>query len=253
MPSTLHYSVGLHVAIIMDGNGRWGIRRGWPRSAGHRAGIQAVRRVIEAAPDCGIKTLTLFAFSSDNWMRPRDEVKSLMWMLRGYLRSETRRFIDSGARLIVIGRRDRLAANLRTEIRRVERATARGRRLTVRVAIDYSSRDSILRAAATLPAGQLSSREDFARVLARPIALADAVSPADSDVDLLIRTGGEHRLSDFMLWESAYAELLFSDLMWPEFGADELRAAVEEFYRRERRFGALPIPKSKAASVQGES
>ena len=114
MTSTLRRNANLHVAIIMDGNGRWGIRRGMPRSAGHRAGIQAVRRVIEAAPDCGIKTLTLFAFSSDNWMRPRDEVRSLMWLLRGYLRSETRRFIESGAHLIVIGRRDRLAANLRS-------------------------------------------------------------------------------------------------------------------------------------------
>src|ERR1700722_6714814 len=147
MPSTLQCSGNLHVAIIMDGNGRWAIRRSLPRAAGHSAGIQAGRRVIEAAPDCGIKTLTLFAFSSDNWMRPRDEVKSLMWMLRGYLRSETRRFIDNGARLIVIGRRDRLAANLRAEIRRVEHATALGRRLTVRGAIDFSSRDSILRAA----------------------------------------------------------------------------------------------------------
>jgi undecaprenyl diphosphate synthase len=252
IPSTLQRSVNLHVAIIMDGNGRWAVRRGLPRSSGHRAGVQAVRRVIEAAPDCGIKTLTLFAFSSDNWTRPRDEVKSLMWMLRGYLRSETRRFIDSGARLIVIGRRDRLAANLRAEIRRVERATALGRRLTVRVAIDYSSRDSILRAAASLPAGRLSSRDDFARALA-PIAIVDTASPAESEVDLLIRTGGEHRLSDFMLWESAYAELLFSDLMWPEFGADEVKAAVEGFHRRERRFGALGISKSNAVSAQGES
>jgi undecaprenyl diphosphate synthase len=252
IPSTLQCNADLHVAIIMDGNGRWAVRRGLPRSAGHRAGIQAVRRVIEAAPDCSIKTLTLFAFSSDNWMRPRDEVKSLMWMLRGYLRAETRRFLDSGARLIVIGRRDRLAASLRAEIRRVERATALGRRLTVRVAIDYSSRDAILRAAARLPAGRSSSRDDFARALAS-IAIADTAAPTESKVDLLIRTGGEHRLSDFMLWESAYAELLFTDLMWPEFGADELRAAVEEFHRRERRFGALPIPKSNAAPAQGES
>lgn len=237
----------------MDGNGRWAVRRNLPRSAGHRAGIQAVRRVVEAAPDCGITTLTLFAFSSDNWMRPRDEVKSLMWMLRGYLRSETRRFIESGARLIVIGRRDRLAAQLRAEIHRVEHVTAHGRRLTVRVAIDYSSRDSILRAAASLPAGRLPTREDFARLIASPVAVADAASLVDSEVDLVIRTGGEQRLSDFMLWESAYAELLFSDLMWPEFGADDLRAAVDEFHRRERRFGALRIPKPGAAFAQGES
>ncbi|MFZ0676793.1 MAG: di-trans,poly-cis-decaprenylcistransferase [Candidatus Binatus sp.] len=242
----------LHVAIIMDGNGRWAIRRGLRRSAGHRAGVQAVRRVVEAAPDCGVTMLTLFAFSSDNWMRPRDEVKALMWMLRGYLRSETQRFIDSGARLLVIGRRDRLAAQLRAEIHRVERATADGRRLTVRIAIDYSSRDSILRAATTLPTGRVSSREDFARLLASPNAITDT-APVVSQVDLLIRTGGEQRLSDFMLWESAYAELLFSDLMWPEFAADDLRAAVEEFHRRERRFGALRNPKPGAASGQGET
>ena len=237
----------------MDGNGRWATCRGMPRSAGHRAGVQAVRRVVEAAPDLGIKTLTLFAFSSDNWRRPRDEVKSLMWMLRGYLRSQTRRFIDSGARLLVIGRRDRLPAPLRAEIRRVERATAHGRRLAVRVAIDYSSRDSILRAASRLSAGRLATREDFARLIACPIADADTAAPVDSDVDLLIRTGGEQRLSDFMLWESAYAELLFSDLMWPEFGADALAAAVEEFHRRERRFGALAISKPNAAVAPGGS
>jgi undecaprenyl diphosphate synthase len=227
----------------MDGNGRWATRRGLPRAAGHRAGVQAVRRVVEAAPDCGIKMLTLFAFSSDNWRRPRDEVKLLMWMLRGYLRSEPRRFIDSGARLLVIGRRDRLPVQLREEIRRIERATAHGRRLTVRVAIDYSSRDSILRAAARLVPGRPPSREDFARLIACP----------NSDVDLLIRTGGERRLSDFMLWESAYAELLFSDLMWPEFGADELIAAIEEFHRRERRFGALTISKLNGAFAGGGS
>jgi undecaprenyl diphosphate synthase len=238
----------------MDGNGRWAASRGLPRSAGHRAGIQAVRRVIEAAPGCGISMLTLFAFSSDNWMRPRDEVKSLMWMLRGYLRIETRRFIDSGARLVVIGRRDRLAANLRAEIHRVERATAHAPRLTVRVAIDYSSRDSILRAASRLPAGRSPTRDDFARLMAAPDALTETASPVNCcEVDLLIRTGGEQRLSDFMLWESAYAELLFSDLMWPEFTADDLRSAVDQFHRRERRFGTLPISKPNGASAQGES
>ena len=253
MPSTLQCNARLHVAIIMDGNGRWATRRGLPRSAGHRAGVQAVRRVVEAAPDFGIKTLTLFAFSSDNWRRPRDEVKSLMWILRGYLRSEARRFIDSGARLVVIGRRDRLPMQIRAEILLVERATAHCGRLVVRVAIDYSSRDSILRAAARLPPGRLSSREDFARLIACPPAISDTDSPSDGEVDLLIRTGGERRLSDFMLWESAYAELFFSDLMWPEFGADELKAAVEEFKRRERRFGAITIPEPNAAFAPGES
>jgi undecaprenyl diphosphate synthase len=250
--STLRCYAQIHVAIIMDGNGRWAISRGLPRHAGHRAGVQAVRRVVEAAPDCGITTLTLFAFSSDNWKRPRDEVKSLMWMLRGYLRSETRRFIESGARLIVIGRRDRLAANLCSEIRRVERATAHGRRLTVRVAIDYSAQDSIMRAAAALSASGTATREEFARLIASPDSGAEADSAASSKVDLLIRTGGEQRLSDFMLWESAYAELLFSDLMWPEFGDKDLADAVEEFRRRERRFGALPISKSNNTFAQGE-
>src|SRR6266850_1523627 len=154
MPSTLHRNATLHVAIIMDGNGRWASARGLPRFAGHRAGVDAVRAIVEAAPECGITTLTLFAFSSDNWKRPQQEVNSLMWLLRAYLRIETRRFVESGSRLIVIGRRDRLTARLRTEIRRLERATANGRRLTVRVALDYSSRDSILRAASRLPPGQ---------------------------------------------------------------------------------------------------
>ena len=233
-----------HVAIIMDGNGRWASSRGMPRSAGHRAGVDAVRRIVEAAPDLGITTLTLFAFSSDNWMRPQAEVNSLMWLLRAYLRIETRRFIDSGSRLIVIGRRDRLTARLRTTIRRVERATAHGQRFTVRVAIDYSARDSILRAASKLPPGQPCSRDDFARLIAYSDAHANKSAPTDSEVDLLVRTGGEKRLSDFMLWESAYAELLFSDQMWPDFTPNDLRAAVDEFQHRDRRFGALKMPSS---------
>jgi len=252
----------------MDGNGRWATSRNLPRSAGHRAGVNAVRRIVEAAPDLGITTLTLFAFSSDNWRRPQAEVNSLMWLLRAYLRTETRRFIDSGARLIVIGRRDRLAARLRAEIRRVERATTHGQRLTVRVAIDYSSRDSILRAASKLPPGQPCSREDFTRLLASPDANTDKSPPPDTEVDqlirptteaapnhcvkgsplvdLLIRTGGEKRLSDFMLWESAYAELIFTDLMWPDLSPNDLCAAVKEFQSRNRRFGALQDPNPNA-------
>ncbi len=235
----------LNVAIIMDGNGRWATRRGLPRSAGHRAGADAVRRVIEAAPELGIGTLTLFAFSSDNWRRPIEEVHALMWLLRAFLRSETKRFIESGARLTVIGRRDRLTARLRTEIRRVERATAGGNKLNVRVALDYSARESIVRAAARLQPGVDASVETFDRILAE--SLSDA--PVTGGIDLLIRSGGEKRLSDFLLWECAYAELVFSDRMWPDFDRDELRSAVEEFHRRERRFGGLGVEAAAAASA----
>jgi undecaprenyl diphosphate synthase len=233
--STWRAEEGLHVAIIMDGNGRWATRRGLPRPAGHRAGADAVRRVIEAAPDLGIETLTLFAFSSDNWRRPAEEVNALMWLLRAYLRSETRRFIESGARLTVIGRRDRLASRLRTEIHRVERATAAGTKLHVRIALDYSARESIARAAARCSAEAPPTADNFGRLVAQ--SLSETSGP--TEVDLLIRTGGEKRLSDFMLWESAYAELVFTDTMWPDFDGEELRAAVEEFHRRDRRFGGL--------------
>jgi undecaprenyl diphosphate synthase len=235
----------INVAIIMDGNGRWATHRGLMRSAGHRAGADAVRRVIEAAPELGIGTLTLFAFSSDNWRRPIEEVRGLMWLLRAFLRSETKRFIESGARLTVIGRRDRLTGRLRTEIRRVERATAGGTKLHVRVALDYSARESIVRAAARLRPGVDTSVATFDRILAE--SLSD--TPVPGGIDLLIRSGGEKRLSDFLLWECAYAELIFSDRMWPDFDRDELRAAVEEFYRRERRFGGLSMEGAAAASA----
>jgi undecaprenyl diphosphate synthase len=241
MQSTWQSGDGLHVAIIMDGNGRWATRRGLPRPAGHRAGADAVRRTIEAAPDLGIATLTLFAFSCDNWRRPSEEVNALMWLLRAYLRSETRRFIESGARLTVIGRRDRLNARLRTEIRRVERATATGTKLHVRIALDYSARESIARAAARCPADMPPTADNFGKLLLQ--TLSDASGP--TEVDLLIRTGGEKRLSDFLLWECAYSELVFTDTMWPDFDGHELRAAVEEFHHRDRRFGALTAEPSR--------
>jgi undecaprenyl diphosphate synthase len=240
-----------HVAVIMDGNGRWATRRGLPRAAGHRAGVKAVRRVVEAAPGLGIATLTLFAFSSDNWRRPDPEVRALMGLLRHYLRADVRELIDNGVRLSVIGRRDRLPEGLSDEIARVEQASAGGKRLNLRIAVDYSARDAITQAAARWLAAQPPSREAFGRLLASPAgeaSLAGAASPdgeanqagaASQDVDLLIRSGGEKRLSDFLLWESAYAELCFLDTLWPDFGADELRAAMAEFHRRERRFGGL--------------
>jgi undecaprenyl diphosphate synthase len=213
----------------MDGNGRWALGRGLPRIAGHRAGVEAARRAIEAAPGAGIGILTLFAFSSDNWRRPADEVGALMGMLARYLDTETERCIRQGVRLEAIGRRDRLGATPCESIARAEAATAGGERLRLRVAIDYSARDSILAAARGLKELSLE-------------ALGTALGPP---VDLLIRTGGERRLSDFLLWESAYAELVFSRVMWPDFGASDLETAVGEFRGRERRFGAVPAPPAR--------
>jgi undecaprenyl diphosphate synthase len=244
MSSTLTASAGLHVAIIMDGNGRWAIQRGLPRTAGHRAGVEAVRQVVESAPDLGIGTLTLFAFSSANWRRPPGEVAALMRLLQVYMRAETRRFVDSGARLTMIGRRDRLRPRLMREIESAERATASGRRLHVRIALDYSSRESIARAAARCAAEAPQALDRFAQLVSQSAA-GDAET---TDVDLLIRTGGEQRLSDFLLWECAFAELWFTDRMWPEFDAEDLRAAVLEFHRRERRFGGLGSATSDAAA-----
>jgi len=219
-----------HVAIIMDGNGRWATRRGLPRVAGHRAGATAVRRIVEAAPDLGIRVLTLFAFSADNWKRPPAEVGALMRLLRVKIESQARRCIESGMRLSVIGRRDRLPRGIVHAIDHIERATDAGRRLHVRIALDYSAREAI--AAAALRWAAAASRA--------PDGLARMIADAAGDVDLLVRTGGEQRLSDFLLWECAYAELYFTARMWPDFTAHDLAAAVSAFGRRERRFGMLP-------------
>jgi len=208
----------------MDGNGRWALARCLPRIAGHAAGVEAVRRAVEAAPAAGIGILTLFAFSSDNWRRPAEEVAALMQLLAAYLESETARCISNGVSLEVIGRRDRLDRSLAAAIAGAERATAAGAQLRLRVALDYSGRGAIL--AAARAARDLSFD-----------AVANALGPP---VDLLIRTGGERRLSDFLLWESAYAELVFLPTMWPDFGATHLAAAVREFRSRQRRFGAVP-------------
>ena len=220
---------GLHVAIIMDGNGRWAMARGLPRSEGHRAGIQAIRRVVEAAPDLGIGTLTLFAFSADNWKRPASEVAALMQNFYDYLEADTPTVAEQNVRLRVIGRRDRLSPGLILAIETAEAATAGGRTFDLRIAWDYSGREAILRAARRLGRAADGSIEEFARLLAQG-------NPAP-DVDLLIRSGGEQRLSDFLLWELAYAELVFVKRLWPDFDAGDLEAAVQEFWRRDRRFG----------------
>jgi len=234
---------GLHVGIIMDGNGRWATSHGRSRSAGHREGAAAVRRIVETAPELGIGVLTLFAFSADNWRRPPAEVAWLMRLFREYLRSETARCVANQVRLEVIGRRDRIGAVLREAAEATERATAAGTRLHLRIALDYSARDAILRAAQCLRADTVPTREAFGRLL----AIVDHGTPVP-DVDLLIRTGGERRLSDFLLWEAAYAELVFTPVMWPEFGPDQLREAVGEFAGRERRFGAVTGTAARGAS-----
>jgi undecaprenyl diphosphate synthase len=229
---------GVHVAIIMDGNGRWAQARGRGRTAGHEAGADAVRRTVEAAPELGVGTLTLFAFSSDNWQRPPREVGALMRLFRSYLAAEAERCADEGVRIAVIGRRDRLSAPLCRAVERAEAATARADKFLLRIAVDYSARDAILRAARRLNGHGAGPedlcREAFARLLAAP---HDALPVPD--VDLLIRTGGEKRLSDFLLWECAYAELVFTDRMWPDFAAADLEAALHEFRARERRFGRV--------------
>ena len=215
----------MHTAIIMDGNGRWARQRGLPRIEGHRRGADAVRRTIECAPRFGITDLTLYAFSSDNWRRPPEEVSALMRLLAVYLQTEIDRCRYNGVRISVIGRRDRLAPEIRKLIEAAERDTRDGRTLHVRLAIDYSSRDAILAAARRC---RTLTREALAAALPAP------------DVDLLIRTAGEQRLSDFLLWECAYAEFHFTARMWPDFGDEDLAAAMAAFQSRERRFGALP-------------
>ena len=215
----------LHAAIIMDGNGRWANARGLPRIAGHRAGAEALRRTVEAAPELGIGILTVYAFSSDNWKRPMPEVTALMKLFHQYLRREQTRCIEKGMRVSVIGRRDRLPQMLLPSIEQIEQVTAGGESLHLRLAVDYSSRDAIWSALRQLPPS--ASRDDFGAMLG-------------PDVDLLIRSGGEQRISDFLLWECAYAELVFTPKMWPDFNAADLKAALSEFSSRERRFGSVP-------------
>jgi len=233
-PPAMAQAQRLHVAIISDGNGRWATSRGLPRSAGHRAGAEAARRVIEGAPRLGIHTLTLFALSSANWKRPVAEVNAILRLLHEYLFAETTHCIDEGVRLSIIGRRDRLPATLRQAIADSEAATARGTRMHLRLAVDYSAREAIYNAACRFYKVTELSSESFSNVL------AEVLRGGSTEVDLLIRTGGEQRLSDFLLWECAFAELVFTQKRWPDFAAADLEEAVLEFGKRERTRGALP-------------
>lgn len=228
----------MHVAIIMDGNGRWAQQRGLPRTAGHRAGAEAVDRAVTAAVKHGVEVLTLYAFSCANWQRPQAEVHSLFGLFRRYLKEQTRRCLDQSIRLNIIGRRDRLDDQLLALIQRCEQETAHCTRMVLRIAIDYSAQWSLMQAGHAL---REVDHDSFARLL-----LAANHSVPVGDVDLLIRTGGERRLSDFLLWECAYAELHFLTRLWPDFDAEDFESALLEFSRRDRRFGRIESTPSVA-------
>jgi undecaprenyl diphosphate synthase len=234
----------MHVAIIMDGNGRWAVQRGLPRTAGHRAGADAVNCVVTAAARHGADVLTLYAFSCANWQRPRAEVRSLFGLFRRYLKEQTRRCVEQSIRLNVIGRRDRLDQPLLELIERGERQTAHCAGMVLRIAVDYSAQWSLMQTCHASRELVHVEREAFVRQLA-----AVNHSVAVGDVDLMIRTGGERRLSDFLLWESAYAELHFTPQLWPDFSAEDFDSALAEYSGRDRRFGRIEPAASVAKRV----
>ncbi|MGQ3298018.1 isoprenyl transferase [Reyranella sp.] len=227
-----------HVAIIMDGNGRWAKARGLPRIAGHRRGADAVRRVVRGAGELGIPVLTLFAFSTENWARPADEVADLMGLLRHYLRSELDELRKNGARLRVIGNRDGLAGDIVRDIAEAESTTATNTRIDVNICINYGARDEILRATRRL-AKRVAAGEIAADSIDQASFEGELLTAGLPDPDLLIRTSGEQRISNFLLWQCAYSELVFVDTLWPDFGKDHLEHAIVEFRRRERRYGGI--------------
>ncbi len=232
-------AVPAHVAIIMDGNGRWAVRRGLPRVAGHRAGVEAVRRTVRAATSAGVSWLTIYAFSSENWRRPLAEVLDLTGLLRHFLRAEIKELHSQGVRVRFIGDRSRFDPDIQIEMATSEARTAGNTRLNLIIALSYGGRAEIVAAARAAAEAALAgtldpaemTEESFARLLS-----TDGIP----DPDLIIRTSGEQRLSNFLLWQSAYAELVFTDVLWPDFGARELADAIDCYTRRERRFGARP-------------
>ena len=226
----------VHIAIIMDGNGRWASKRGLPRSAGHKRGAEAAKRTVEAAIQSGVSYLTLYAFSSENWKRPETEISDLMGLLRFYLRSEVSDLHKNGVRLRVIGDRALLATDVVALIEAAETQTAPNVKLTLTMALSYGGRAEIISAAQVLAAkaargeiapGSIGEREFSA-------ALFTAAMP---DPDLLIRTGGEQRISNFLLWQLAYAEFVFLDTLWPDFTPEDFGAAIQEYHHRDRRYG----------------
>jgi undecaprenyl diphosphate synthase len=225
-----------HVAIIMDGNRRWAEARGVPIALGHRAGAEAARRAVEAAAQAGIGWLTLFAFSSENWRRPTEEVSALSGLLRLYLRNEVAALVRDGVKLHVIGDHSRFGADLSAMVADAEKATAGGTKLNLVMALSYGARDEILAATRAIASAAKAGTLD-------PESLSEAQfsgflqTAGMPDPDLIIRTSGEQRLSNFLLWQAAYAEFVFMDVLWPDFSAEDLQGAVAEYHRRERRYG----------------
>ena len=230
-------SVPTHVAIIMDGNGRWARARGLPRASGHRQGAEAVKRTLRAAVELEIRYLTLFSFSSENWRRPAEEVSDLMGLLRRYLQSEIAELHKNRIQLRVIGERERLPDDVRRLIEDAERQTRENERLVLTMAISYGGRQEIVAAARRLARDVAEGR--LAPDAVDETAFAGRLFTAEvPDPDLLIRTSGEQRISNFLLWQTAYSEFVFTDTLWPDFGEDDLSAAIQEYQRRDRRYGA---------------
>ncbi|MEO0466634.1 MAG: isoprenyl transferase [Pseudomonadota bacterium] len=231
--------VPAHVAIIMDGNGRWAKARGLPRGAGHERGVEALRRTVEAAGDLGIRYLTVFSFSTENWRRPATEVNALFGLLRAYIRRDLARLKHDGVRVRIVGNRETLPSDILELVARAERETALNTNFHLTVAFNYGAREELVRAIQSL-ADQVAS----GRLMAQQIDESSISAVLDThelpDPDLLIRTSGECRISNFLLWQCAYSELIFMDVLWPDFDAHHLRTAVEEFAGRERRYGAVP-------------
>ncbi len=238
MPTTTRSSIPEHVAIIMDGNGRWAKQRGLPRVMGHRRGVEAVRETVRAAGDCGVRYLTLFAFSSENWRRPESEVSDLMGLLKAFIRRDLAELHRENVRVRIIGDRQGLKNDIRSLLEEAEHMTADNTRLTLVIAFNYGSRDEIARATMAIARDVAEGRLD-AESITPEIISARLDTSGIPDPDLIIRTSGEERLSNFLLWQAAYSEFLFVPEYWPDFDRQQFFSAIEQYATRDRRFGAL--------------
>ncbi len=241
---TLEKTIPHHVAIIMDGNGRWAKSRGLPRTAGHRKGVEVVRKMVEAAQEIGINTITLFGFSSENWNRPKDEINDLMKMLRTYLRSETADLHKGGVRLRVIGDRQAFDSDIVELIENAERLTAENDKLNLVMALGYGGRQDILHAAQLIADHAYRENRKLTKEEIENLFPQFLMTAGNPDPDLMIRTSGEQRISNFLIWQCAYTEFVFTDVLWPDFRKVHLQNAIDEYAKRDRRFGKVEISKS---------